>query len=773
MAAARLELRERLPVPAEYDQHLAHGHPSGQLRVTQRQGLGQVRTRLGVGVQLAGHLGGAPPPLRGVGVPAGQLQVAGHGRGRGGGRVALVPADQDVGRAAVQQPAPGQRGRLVGGPAQGLVGEAVGRRLAGREGGREVGGGISVSRDRASASSIASTISSSPRPLTARSRSASLSLPSTAAAVSICLAGSLTASSRVRSRSLTLAGRPPVRLPASRRPGPSPGSPPGPPAVRRASTYSRTSMGSPRVSASSRVHVDLGHPVQAEQRADRLGVQRPGLDGLADRLGFGLAERGPQHPQPARLLGLPAQHEQQRPVGEPAHQVGEQAERGTVRPVHVLHHHDAGRPALPVPGGGRPQGVRDRRVQPGHGHRAVQRRRGPRVRVRLRGGQRRDQPPGHRGRLRRERARQVGPDRERGPQQVGGQHERQPGLAVVAASRQHDGPGRGRLVAQLGDEPRLAAAGLAGDGHHPAAPAGGPPGRAQGGQLSRPADQRPRPGARHRGRGRHRAVRPRPSPDAEPARSRAAGAFEPPGAHVVVEPRGLGQRPDGQVPVQHAHQRPVLPHGRRTLPSPAMQPDDGLVSGFVQRVELQPAPGVPGGALERAVRDAGRDQPLQPPGERLPELLAHRRLPFLEVRAAAQGEPGQEVVPVQLHRPLERRSVRPHDQGLELAYVNPDHGRREGDGRPADDQPVAHRGGGHRQRAPQRRPSLDAVRLGPEQVGQLIAAVLAAGHREQREQRRRLPGVEGDRRAIPLDDRRPEQGQAEVCCHHGHRNATA
>jgi hypothetical protein len=68
---------------------------------------------------------------------------------------------------------------------------------------------------------------------------------------------------------------------------------------------------------------------------------------------------------------------------------------------------------------------------------------------------------------------------------------------------------------------------------------------------------------------------------------------------------------------------------------------------------------------------------------------------------------------------------------------------------------------------------LDAVRLGPEQVGQLIAAVLAAGHREQREQRRRLPGVESDRRAIPPDDRRPEQGQAEVRCHHGHRNATA
>ena len=246
-----------------------------------------------------------------------------------------------------------------------------------------------------------------------------------------------------------------------------------------------------------------------------------------------------------------------------------------------------------------------------------------------------------------------------------------------------------------------------------------------------------------------------------------------PARNVVVEPGGLGQRPDGQLPVQHAHQRPVLPHGRRTLPRPPVQPDDGLVGGLVQWVELQPAPGVPGSALERAVRHAGRDQPLQPAGERLPELLAHRRLPFLEVRAAAQGEPGQEVVAVQLHRPLERRRVRPRDQGLELAHVDPDGGKIEGHGRPADDQPVAHRGGGHRQRAPQRRPSLDAVRLGPEQVGQLIAAVFAAGHREQRQQRRRLPGVEGDRCAVPPDDWRPEQGQAEIRCHHGHRNAPA
>jgi hypothetical protein len=88
-----------------------------------------VGVRLGVGVQVAGYLGGPPPPLRGLLVPARQLQMAGHGRRPGGGRVALVPADEGVGRAPVQQPATGQGGRFVHRPAQRLVREAIGRRL--------------------------------------------------------------------------------------------------------------------------------------------------------------------------------------------------------------------------------------------------------------------------------------------------------------------------------------------------------------------------------------------------------------------------------------------------------------------------------------------------------------------------------------------------------------------------------------------------------------------------------------------------------------------
>ena len=133
-----LELRQRLTVTAEHHQHLAQRDPPGQLRIAERQGADQVRVRLGVRVQVPGRLRCTPPPLRGLAVPAGQLQVVGHRRGPGGGRVPLVPPGQDIRRPAVQQPAPGQRRRLVGGPAQCLVGEPVGGGLA-RGGRRDLG----------------------------------------------------------------------------------------------------------------------------------------------------------------------------------------------------------------------------------------------------------------------------------------------------------------------------------------------------------------------------------------------------------------------------------------------------------------------------------------------------------------------------------------------------------------------------------------------------------------------------------------------------------
>jgi hypothetical protein len=92
-----LELGQRLAVPAEHHQHLGQRDPPRQFRVAQGEGPGQVGVRLGVRVQLAGHPGCLPPPRPGLAVPPGQLQVPGHGRGPGGGRIALVTADQRVG----------------------------------------------------------------------------------------------------------------------------------------------------------------------------------------------------------------------------------------------------------------------------------------------------------------------------------------------------------------------------------------------------------------------------------------------------------------------------------------------------------------------------------------------------------------------------------------------------------------------------------------------------------------------------------------------------
>ena len=182
----------------------------------------------------------------------------------------------------------------------------------------------------------------------------------------------------------------------------------------------------------------------------------------------------------------------------------------------------------------------------------------------------------------------------------------------------------------------------------------------------------------------------------------------------------------------------------------------------MQRVELQPAAGVPDRAVQLASRDAGGDQPLQAPGEQLLQLLPHRRLPVLEVRAVAHGEACEEVVPVQADAALQRGGVLAGQQGLELAHVDVDRRGHQPDGRSRDHERRSHGRGRHRQGAPERPARLGLVGVRPQQVGDLFPGVLAAGDREQREQRDGFPGVERNRRAVTLDHRRPEQGQAQL-----------
>jgi hypothetical protein len=53
------------------------------------------------------------------------------------------------------------------------------------------------------------------------------------------------------------------------------------------------------------------------------------------------------------------------------------------------------------------------------------------------------------------------------------------------------------------------------------------------------------------------------------------------------------------------------------------------------------------------------DEPFEDRGEPLPEPVRGRGLPVVEFGTVAQGEPGQEVVPVEPGRPVQRTSIRP------------------------------------------------------------------------------------------------------------------
>ena len=374
--------------------------------------------RLGVRVQLAGHLGGPPPPLRGLLVPAGQLQVArprsrpgwwpDRARAGGRGRPPRVRAAAGDGpgwpirtpsgaapRTGSRRTAPAARRR------RGDLGEqGSGQRVVDRLDDLV----LAPSAHRAQQVGVV---------VAAEHRGGGQHLP-----------GRLAHRLQPGPQQVPDAGRRPPGAGLARRPAS------GSSAARRASTYSRTSMGSPRVSASSRDTSILGMPSRPSSVPMASGPNGPGSTVCpSDWLSASESAVRSTRSRPA-CSGCQLSTSSSGQSREPAHQVGEQAEGGAVGPVHVLDHHDPGR--LVTAAGCRLQRVRDGRVQPGDRDRAVQRRRG---RIGMRRGQRRDQPTGHRGGLRGQRVGQVGPDRQRGPQQVGGQHEREPGLAVMASGR--------------------------------------------------------------------------------------------------------------------------------------------------------------------------------------------------------------------------------------------------------------------------------------------------------------------------------------------------
>jgi hypothetical protein len=96
------------------------------------------------------------------------------------------------------------------------------------------------------------------------------------------------------------------------------------------------------------------------------------------------------------------------------------------------------------------------------------------------------------------------------------------------------------------------------------------------------------------------------------------------------------------------------------------------VRGLVQRVESEPAARVSGRPVQVARGGARRDQPVQGARQPLPEPVRGLGLPVVELRAVAQREAGQEVVPVQRDRAVQLARVRPGGQRLELGHVHPD-----------------------------------------------------------------------------------------------------
>ena len=94
--------------------------------------------------------------------------------------------------------------------------------------------------------------------------------------------------------------------------------------------------------------------------------------------------------------------------------------------------------------------------------------------------------------------------------------------------------------------------------------------------------------------------------------------------------------------------------------------------GFVQWVQAEPAARVTGRPVQVARGGARRDQLVQGARQPLPEPVRGFGLPVVELRAAAQREAGQEVVPVQRDRAVQLARVRPGGQHLELGHVHPD-----------------------------------------------------------------------------------------------------
>ena len=244
----------------------------------------------------------------------------------------------------------------------------------------------------------------------------------------------------------------------------------------------------------------------------------------------------------------------------------------------------------------------------------------------------------------------------------------------------------------------------------------------------------------------------------------------------------LRQRGDAQLPIEGAHEIPVLGEGAGDLPRSSERRDHQLVGGLVERVDLDPAPCRLGRQVPSSLGGTRTREALEGAGQ-IPSMgLALGRLPLVEGLAVAEREALHERAPIPCQRLVEggdavdtgvRRRVavaaRPRQRRAEAPEVRLDRPLLEGDRRAIDDQaPPTQPRTEDRERAPEGVPGVGPVGLRPEEGGQRLAARRAPHHREVGQQRDRLARVEGDRAAIDRDlDRaeEPDRDAGEVGLH--------
>ncbi len=334
--------------------------------------------------------------------------------------------------------------------------------------------------------------------------------------------------------------------------------------------------------------VAAGAPVDGRHKLGRRRRAEPGR-GQGTRLHLGQAGEHralepPLAPQVAEqrvqrgiglgaLVAQRAGHEQrvsrQCPDG-----VREHSERRAVGQVQVLHDQQDGR----LPRGGCDRGGHRLEQAVASVARLALRRRGVGVEL----GQQASQLAGH---PRGKRARGGG---DEGPERLAEGRERRHAL-LDAAAGEHRGAGGAHLFGKLGEQPRLAAAGLAVDGHDGrGSGARTAPGDPQHGERLVPADERRLGAVGQRLRQRQR--------------SGVRLLAVPLGAELLDQRARLAGRRHAQVTLQDGAERLVGGHRRRPVPAQCQPPHQHPGGVLGHGLELEPSARVRHGRLQVAGR---------------------------------------------------------------------------------------------------------------------------------------------------------------------------